>query len=184
MVKRKPKTCPICSEPYLPYNSLQPVCTKYECIKKYNSEKEIKKRYKAAKVATKVLPSLKQAAKQVFQKWVRLRDAELACVSCGQTEAKWDASHLFSAEHYAGYIFHPDNVHKSCSYCNQHLYGNLLEYRERLVKRIGLDRVKWLEDNKDKYRVYKYAREDYEQIIKTYKKKIEISDFSNEPFNL
>ena len=38
-----------------------------------------------------------------------------------------------------------NNIHGQCSQCNEKKSGNLTEYRIRLVKRIGLDKVEWLE---------------------------------------
>ena len=37
------------------------------------------------------------------------------------------------------------NIHKQCAPCNNHKSGNAIEYRIRLVAKIGLDAVEWLE---------------------------------------
>lgn len=41
--------------------------------------------------------------------------------------------------------FEPLNVHRQCVKCNRNMSGNAVEYRIRLVKRIGADQVEWLE---------------------------------------
>lgn len=41
--------------------------------------------------------------------------------------------------------FHPDNCQKQCSRCNDHLSGNPVPYREELIKRIGQEKVDWLD---------------------------------------
>jgi len=38
-----------------------------------------------------------------------------------------------------------DNIHGQCSQCNEKKSGNLTEYRPRLIKKIGLAKVEWLE---------------------------------------
>jgi hypothetical protein len=50
------------------------------------------------------------------------------------------------------------------------LSGNQLEYRKRLIKKIGVDRVEWLENNA--HIPKKYSIEDLKEIITIYRKKI------------
>jgi len=112
-------------------------------------------------------------AKKSFQKWVRLRDEELGCISCGTDKAKsWHGSHFYSANLYSGLIFDERNVHKSCDYCNVFLHGNLLEYRKGLIARYGLEYVEQLESISNESRVYKYTKDELIQIKKKYDDKI------------
>ena len=64
--------------------------------------------------------------------------------------------------------FNELNVHKSCSICNNHLSGNLIPYREALINKIGLDKVEWLESQKQ---TYKWTVEELQEVIQTYKAK-------------
>jgi hypothetical protein len=121
----------------------------------------------------KTLSDYEAEAKKVFQKWVRFRDKDLNCISCGTTKAKtWHGSHYFSANLYSGLIFDERNVHKSCDYCNVFLHGNLLEYRKGLLSRYGWEFVAKLENISDEKRVYKYTKDELIEIKKKYEAKI------------
>jgi len=65
--------------------------------------------------------------------------------------------------------FEEDNCHKQASYCNNYKSGNLAEYRIRLIDKIGLERVEWLEGPHEPKR---YRREDYQAIEAEYKAKL------------
>jgi hypothetical protein len=121
----------------------------------------------------KTLGQFEAEAKKSFQKYVRLRDKDLNCISCGTEKAKtWHGSHYFSANLYSGLIFNEKNVHKSCDYCNVFLHGNLLEYRKGLIKRYGWQYVAELEIIADLNRVYKYTKDELINIKKLYDAKI------------
>ncbi|MCP4060771.1 MAG: recombination protein NinG, partial [Pseudoalteromonas sp.] len=62
-----------------------------------------------------------------------------------------------------------DNCHKQCAPCNNHLSGNISNYRPALVKKIGQDRVDWLEG---KHEVRKYTCEDLKEVELKYKQKL------------
>jgi len=114
-------------------------------------------------------------AKKVFQKWIRMRDKDEPCISCGSVTAKeWHGSHFFSANLYSGLIFDERNVHKACDYCNVFLHGNLLEYRKGLIKRYGFDYVAKLEADSDLLRNYKYTKN--ELIAKKLQYEIKIKE--------
>lgn len=140
-----------------------------------NADVVWKNEKKHLKLKLKTLGQYEKEAKKEFQKWVRMRDKHLPCISCGTTTAsQWDGGHYFKAELYSGLIFHEDNCHKQCSRCNKDLHGNEANYRIGLVKRIGVERVKWLEENKDRLRVYKFTKQEltdikikYKQLIKS-----------------
>ena len=76
-------------------------------------------------------------AQQAFNAWIRLRDADKPCISCGRHhEGQWYAGHYLSTGARPELRFEPLNVHKQCSACNTHLSGNLVLYRAELVRRI------------------------------------------------
>jgi len=83
-----------------------------------------------------------------FNRYIRKRDQDLPCVSCGTVVAgQWHCSH-FRSVGAAGHLrYTPDNAHKSCSVCNQQESGNIGEYRIALIDKIGLIRVEALENN-------------------------------------
>ncbi|WP_322979140.1 recombination protein NinG [Pseudomonas sp. C11] len=110
----------------------------------------------------------------IFNEWVRERDRGLACISCDAepgdsdllTGSRWDAGHYRSVGACPELRFEPLNVHRQCVKCNQHLSGNVVEYRIRLVKRIGADAVAWLEGP---HEPKKYTIEDLQQIKANYR---------------
>ena len=166
----KPKPCPCCGNQFTKIRPLQVVCSP-KCAIQYNSNKEVKKRTKQMKEEVS-LPLLKKAARVWFQKWIRQRDKDQPCISCGTMDAKWDAGHFYKAELYSGLLLHEDNVHKQCSYCNSYLAGNLIAYEDGLKKRIGIDRLNNLKSLADQSRSYRWTREELQQIITTYKLKL------------
>ena len=112
------------------------------------------------------LPKLKKKAQDTFNKWIRQRDAEKGCISCGSQIDH--AGHYFSSGHYSALTFDEQNVHGQCLRCNNFLHGNLVFYRMGLVNRYGDEYVKGLE-SKSNQRVKKYDRVELEEIIKKYK---------------
>jgi hypothetical protein len=177
-LKLKEKKCRQCKEKFLPVRTLQMVCT-LSCAMKYAKVKEEEKdrkawikRKKDLREKLKTLGEYEKEAKAVFQKWIRQRDKKLPCISCGKVAENYDGGHFFKAELYSGLIFNEDNCNKQCVYCNQHLHGNESNYRIGLVKKIGEERVKWLEENKDRLRTYKYTKEQLIEIKKEYQQRL------------
>ena len=84
----------------------------------------------------------------IFNQYIRLRDADKPCVSCGRPatwDGQWHASHYRSVGSTPALRFNPLNVHRACSICNSHLSGNIMGYRPELVRRIGEEAVQILE---------------------------------------
>ena len=114
------------------------------------------------------LSKLKKKAQDTFNKWIRNRDAEKGCISCG---AKIDhAGHYFSSGHYSALTFDEENVHGQCLRCNNFLHGNLVFYRMGLVARYGDNYVKDLERKKTQ-KAKKWDRVELEDICHKYKLK-------------
>ncbi len=92
-------------------------------------------------------------AQTAVNEYVRLRDAHLPCISCDSTPndndlmtgSRWDAGHYRSVGACPELRFEPLNIHRQCVKCNLNLSGNAVEYRIRLVQRIGAEKVAWLE---------------------------------------
>lgn len=103
---------------------------------------------KARKEALKSRSDWAKEAQSEFNKFIRLRDCDLGCISCDKGSAwvgQWHASHFRSVGAATAVRFNEYNVHKSCSVCNNHLSGNISQYRPRLIEKIGLERVEFLE---------------------------------------
>jgi hypothetical protein len=139
--------CDICLKPFVPWSTTQKVCS-LPCAKKVPvvARKKERAKTKERKEAAKPRSQWLKEAQQAFNAWVRMRDAHLPCVSCGRHhEGQWHAGHYLSTRARPELRFEPDNVQKQCQPCNVHLSGNLVLYRAELIRRIGLERVDWLE---------------------------------------
>jgi hypothetical protein len=167
----KPKICKQCGVKFNPFNTLQAVCGP-KCAVEFNTKKEIEKRVKVMKKDSQSLNDLRSIARAAFQTYIRMRDKNHPCISCGKSDAKFDAGHFYSAESYTGLIFNEFNCHKQCSHCNCQLSGNLIEYRKGLIKRYGEDRLHALEDLSDLARVYKFSRHELVEIAILYRAKV------------
>ena len=108
--------------------------------------------------------------------YVRLRDAHLPCISCDSmpndndlmTGSRWDAGHYRSVGACPELRFEPLNIHRQCVKCNRNLSGNAVEYRIRLVQRIGAETVAWLEGP---HEPRKYTIEEIKTIKAEYRAK-------------
>jgi len=56
-------------------------------------------------------------------------------------------------------------VHGQCKKCNRHLSGNAVEYRKRLLERIGLERLEQIESDNV---LRKYTKEALIEIARHY----------------
>ena len=173
----KPKKCknPACGISFPPQRLGQSVCSP-KCglaIKHVNEEKARKsladigrKEIRAAKDRIKPKGQYMKEAQTAFNAWVRERDAALPCISCGRHhQGKYDAGHYRTVGSNPALRFEPLNCHRQCSPCNTHKSGDIVNYRIELVKRIGADRVDWLEGPHDPKR---YTIEDLKNIKADY----------------
>lgn len=117
------------------------------------------------------LPRLMKKAVKVFNQYIRLRDANSGCISCHSQKVD-HASHFFSSGKYPSLRFSEDNVSGSCASCNTWMHGNLLEYRMKLLRKIGQQRMDMLESTATRNKFYKWQRFELEEIYKIYKNKV------------
>ena len=150
----KPKKCKQCGELFTPTRPLESVCG-FKCAMDRTYDLNLKKKEKA--VNDKVKDMKESLMKRsdyvklfqiVFNSYIRERDKELPCVSCGRFKVdEWHAGH-YIASTYQYHRFNPSNVHKQCNQCNTHFRGNLIPYRIELIKRIGLEEVEYIENTR------------------------------------
>lgn len=171
----KPKACKGCGTEFQPRVSTQvacsPVCA-LNLIAKRKFEKAAKEERKADKVKREALKSRSSwlsDAQAMFNKYIRLRDAKQPCISCGKTEATWDAGHYRTVAAAPNHRFNEDNVHKQCVQCNQHKSGNIVQMRMGMIERIGEERVKAIEYDNN---LNKLSIDDIKSVKETYKQKI------------
>lgn len=151
----KDKTCKACKEKFTLSRSMQSVCSPACALALVTakSARQAKVKAVAEKRETKArLEKLKsraewaREAQAAFNRWVRLRDAADACISCGRHhQGQYHAGHYLSRGAHPELAYEPLNCHKQCSPCNTHLSGNIALYRGRLIEKIGAEAVAWLE---------------------------------------
>jgi gamma-glutamylcyclotransferase (GGCT)/AIG2-like uncharacterized protein YtfP len=116
-----------------------------ECIKAFNEWVKEEKEKKKAKEWQKEKKEIKEKlmsksdylnlAQKVFNTYIRLRDKNKPCISCGKSLGKtYHAGHMFSVGAYPNLRFNENNVHGQCVECNLHKHGNVKEYDLRLQK--------------------------------------------------
>lgn len=173
------KKCRVCRQPFEPRQPMQAVCgvacakelaasirgkaEKQAAIKQRKADRERKEKLKSRS-------ELAREAQAAFNAWVRLRDADKPCISCGRRhEGQYHAGHYLSVGARPELRYEPINVWKQCAPCNTHLSGNAVLFRQALVREIGLDRVEWLEGP---HPVRKYTADDLKAIRDEYRKKM------------
>lgn len=160
----RPKKCRVemCRASFVPSRMGQAVCSP-ACAMIDAPRHEPKARKALAEIGRKDIKVRKEKLKNradhlreaqaAVNQYVRLRDAHLPCISCDSTPndndlmtgSRWDAGHYRSVGACPELRFEPLNIHRQCVKCNRNLSGNAVEYRIRLVLRIGAEKVAWLE---------------------------------------
>lgn len=186
MNKYKEYKCKVCGNYFVKtISSTQKVCSpkcaiilsEEQARKKKEKEERAEKRERKAKLKSR--SEWLKDAQSVFNKFIRLRDKNEPCISCGKYHTgQYHAGHYRSVGACPELRFCELNVHKQCAPCNDHKSGNIIEYRINLVKKIGVDKVEWLE--RQDHEPKKYTIEDCKEIIKYYKAKIKELDGSQE----
>jgi hypothetical protein len=166
-------------------SSLKPTCDQYDCkvayalkvAEKNKAARELKEKkdHREWKAKTKdklmTLSDYIQICQKVFNTYIRMRDKNELCISSGRPlKGKYDAGHYYSTGAYPNLRFHEDNVHGQSVHDNRDLHGNLIAYREGLIKRIGIERFEALEALKQVPRHYTIP--EVKELIKTYRNKI------------
>ena len=96
----------------------------------------------------KTIGQLEGECRLIVQEIARIRDRHDGCISChmgANYGGQWHGSHFRPAGNHAAVELHLWNIHKACAQCNLFKGGNIAGYRPRLIEKIGLDRVQWLE---------------------------------------
>lgn len=176
MKSRKPKVCKICGTEFIPLRFLQKACSgtcALSLVRQERAEKqerEQKAKLKARKLAVKPLSYFARQAQQAFNAYIRERDAGLPCISCGRHhQGQYHAGHYRTVGANPELRFNEDNCHVQCAPCNNHLSGNIANYRPNLLAKIGPERFDALMSH---HEACYYTREDYERIRIAYRAKL------------
>lgn len=165
----------------MPVKFAQCVCD-WACAIEYNLQqkaknnaidaKKTRKAYKDTKDKLKSLTEHLREAQRHFNLWVRVRDEHKPCISCGRVSGcQFHGGHYRTTKAAPQLRFNEDNVHKQCAQCNNHLSGNITEYRIELVKRIGVERVEALENNNE---LKRYTIDEVKEIKRIYREKLRL----------
>jgi hypothetical protein len=140
----------------------------------------------------KSLEDYRQSALKAFQLLRRMEESYNGigvCISCGKKDliSRMQGGHYISRRCRATEL-EVDNVNIQCIHCNQFLGGNVLNYRDNLIEKIGLERVERLEDlyrawqgsdealerlsESDRLLLKKKTKSDYMELEKKFKEKI------------
>lgn len=171
--KPRKKKCKWCKDTFQPERQFQEVCQPFPCSFELSKEKARAKQKKKDKARLQDLQPLSHwldETQKVFNAFIRARDAGNPCISCGTPVTnEWCAGH-YRTRGAAGHLrYNEQNVHRQCNrYCNQELSGNIINYRPRLIEKIGVEAVEALEnDNSAK----KWTRDELEAMRASYRKR-------------
>lgn len=176
--KPRPKKCknPACGISFPPQRLGQAVCSP-KCalaMAPANTEKARKaiaqrdrREIQVRKEKLKTRADHLKDTQQAFNAWVRERDADLPCISCGRHhEGQYHSGHYRTVGANPELRFEPLNAWKQCAPCNNHLSGNLINYRISLLQRIGEEKVAWLEGP---HEPKKYTADDLKALTAHYR---------------
>ena len=169
------KTCRNCKEKFeATYNSMQKACSVPRALELVRTDKEVKRRKETLQMKREARQNDRgwwtKAAQTEFNKWVRLRDRDLPCISCQRHHTgQIHAGHYRTVGANPELRFEPLNCHAQCSVCNNHLSGNLINYRANLLVKIGAEKLQYLEGP---HEAKKYTIQDLMDIRDKYKRLI------------
>ena len=173
----KPKKCKQCGESFVPARTMQKVCGVACSLAYAKTASEAartraeKKAHREAREKVKTRAEYMREAQAVFNRYIRARDADQPCISCGTTaDVQYAAGHYRTTAACPELRFHPLNVHKQCNRnCNMAKSGALLDYRIGLIRKIGIEAVEWLEGPHEPRR---YTIDDLKAIKAEYRQKL------------
>ncbi len=158
-----------------------------QLAKQKRDQKAYRKETRARKLALKTVRDWIKGCQPIFNKFIRLRDYPLPCISCGRTNEEveltdgwkpggaWDCGHFLTVGGFPELRFEESNAHKQCKSCNggsgKYTRKNKTvgtEYERRLRARIGDEQVDWLQGP---HEPKKYTIEDIKEIKAEYRKK-------------
>jgi hypothetical protein len=182
----KSRKCKSCKTEFKPTRPMQKVCSPecaYQLVKEKAEQERrkesIKERSSVRKrlEAMQTLPQLVKKAQKAFNAFIRARDAGKPCISCGieltDIGIGWgvDCGHFRSVGSAPNLRFEEKNAHVQCKRCNRYLSGNAIEYRKRLIERIGVAEVERIEADQT---VRKYTKDFLVQLASQYRAKTKV----------
>ena len=168
---------PDCRDWYMPRTSFQKACSP-RCamaVAKAEQKREQKARDRQTREKLKTRSDWTKEAQRAFNEFIRLRDEHKPCISCGAVNVDhtrggaWDCGHYLSTGANPELRFCEMNAAKQCKQCNQHLSGNVANFRIGLRERIGDEALDWLEGPHEPKR---YTIDDLREIRDHYRAEV------------
>lgn len=136
---------------------------------------------KIRKLELKPDSHFKKLAQQAFNEYIRTRDIDQPCISCGETNppdlhgGQWDCGHFKTVGGFPELRFVECNAYRQCKPCNagSAKYGGKAAtvekmYRKSLAEKFGQELVDWLDGP---HEMTNYRRDDYIRIRDEYRAK-------------
>ena len=114
------------------------------------------------------LKKAKAKADRYFSAYIRKRDENKPCITCGKYSKK-DAGHFISRR-FEATRFDEKNVHGQCIKCNRFEYGNQYEHGKAIDRLYGDGTADFLLQRSKM--LCKRSAMDYEYIAQEYKQKV------------
>lgn len=161
-----------------PLKAKSPLRSKKSLISKSRLKQE-KSKFEITEIKTPARKAsrstLMKKADDAFSLFIRTRDSqeyegrEFNCISCGRRKTidQADCGHYVNRQHMS-LRFSELNCHAQCRKCNRYMEGNIQDYRARLIKKIGEQKVLMLEATK--HMQNKLSNFELELLAKHYKK--------------
>lgn len=139
---------------------------------------------KVRKLALKSPSYFMKQAQQAFNLFIRTRDNDKPCISCGETSppdlhgGQWDCGHFKTVGAHPELRFEELNAHRQCKSCNagSSKYAAkgatvAQQYEANLILRVGQEAVDWLNGP---HEAKNYRRDDFISIRDAYRKKARV----------
>jgi len=169
------KKCKSCGKQFEPSNTIQAVCG-LKCALKVSAAKTKQKAVEKKQLNIKLKESLKTLGefKKDLQievnKIVRLIDEKCNCISCDIDYGHFQAGHYRSVGGWDNLRFNLHNNFRQCAQCNNPKSGNLVYYREGVVKTFGDLQMAYMDDLNVMYPSVKLNKDELLDATKTAKK--------------
>lgn len=166
--------CAICRAPYERRYLSHKTCGDPICRAEQKRQEALKKadraELKARKEKIKSRSDWAREAQSAINAFIRERDRDLPCVSCGRHHTgQYHCGHFLSRGAHPELAYEEMNLAKQCAPCNTHLSGNQINFRKGLIERIGIFNVEWLEGP---HEAKKYTAEELREIRDHYRAKL------------
>ena len=189
--RKKKCKAPDCQNWFYPQSTWHKACST-NCaleVARADERRKKKKELRKAKERLKTRSDWLRDAQTAFNAYIRQRDVDDYCISCDLPPTErpntWDCGHYRTVGACPELRFEPLNAHKQCKSCNSGVRRNRTRitvaldperhetiksrYREKLIEKIGLARVEWLEGP---HKPKRYRIEDLKEIRAEYRRKL------------